>query len=179
LIPRLIDVLEKPDPRAPQTQERDGKKVAVVRELVRLNHHHNCLLCHAPAPATRDNITKEEAASLEGLTAQVPVPSESMVAYYRPSNPDILVRFDVTYLRQDFSMKIKVANADPWPEMQRFDFLVRTREVSETEASALRDLLPAASPYRSAARAALSALRGLTGQDAAPTAQAWRKLTGL
>src|SRR5204863_9381649 len=121
LLPQLIDVLEKPDPRAPQSQEMNGKKVSVVRELVRVNHHHICLLCHAPATATRDNSSKEETAKLEGLTAQVPVPSESMAAYYCPNSPDILVRFDVTYLLQDFSRKIKVADADPWPEMQRYD----------------------------------------------------------
>jgi hypothetical protein len=181
LLANLIDVLEKPDPRAPQTQEMNGKKAAVVRELVRVNHHHNCLLCHAPATANRETTSKEDAAKLEGLTAQVPVPSESMVAYYRPSVPDILVRFDVTYLRQDFSMKLPVADADPWPEMQRYDFLVRTREVTEQEARAYQELLQtnqpeALSPYR---RAALSALRALTGQDTEPTAAAWRKLTGL
>ena len=175
LIPQLIDTLETPDPRAPQSQEVDGKKVSFVRELVRLNHHHNCLLCHAPANAP----TKEETKILEGLTAQVPVPSESMVAYYRPSVPDILVRFDVTYLRQDFSVKLKVADADPWPEMQRYDFLVRTREVTDEEVRAYQQLLQPSrpedmSPYR---RAAVSALRGLTGLDAEPTATAWRKLT--
>jgi hypothetical protein len=177
LLPQLIDVLERPDPRAPQSQEKDGKKVSVVRELVRVNHHHNCLLCHAPATTTRESTSKEDADKLEGLTAQVPVPSESMVAYYRPSSPDILVRFDVTYLRQDFSLKLPVADADPWPEMQRYDFLVRTREVTEKEAHAHRELLqPGVSPYR---RAAVSALRELTGQDTEPTAAAWRKLTGL
>ncbi len=181
LIAHLIDVLENPDPRAPQSQELNGKKVSVVRELVRVNHHHNCLLCHAPATASRDKSSPEEAAKLEGLTAQVPVPSESMVAYYRPSVPDILVRFDVTYLRQDFSMKLKVADADPWPEMQRYDFLVRTREVTEKEALVYQELLQpnrpeTVSPYR---HAALSALRQLTGMDAEPTVAAWRKLTGL
>jgi hypothetical protein len=180
LLPHLIDVLERPDPRAPQSQETNGKKVSVVRELVRVNHHHNCLLCHAPATATRDHSSQEETAKLEGLTAQVPVPSESMVAYYRPSSPDILVRFDVTYLRQDFSMKLPVADADPWPEMQRYDFLVRTREVTAEEALAYQELLQLSrpegvSPYR---RAALSALRELTGLDTEATAAAWRKLTG-
>jgi hypothetical protein len=181
LVPQLIDMLENPDPRAPQMQEIDGKKVAVVRELVRVNHHHNCLLCHAPATGSRDKASQEEIAKLEGLTAQIPVPSESMVAYYRPSSPDILVRFDVTYLRQDFSLKLKVADAEPWPEMQRYDFLVRTREVTDKEVLVYKELLQPKrsedlSPYR---RAALSALRELTGQDAAPTATAWRKLAGL
>lgn len=182
LVPHLIEVLEAPDPRTPQIQEMNGKKVPVVRELVRLNHHHNCLLCHAPATAARNKgATEADAKLLEGLTAQVPVPSESMVAYYRPSVPDILVRFDVTYLRQDFSMKLPVADADPWPELQRYDFLVRTREVTGDEARVYEKLLQpsgpeALSPYR---RAAVAALRQITGTEAEPTARAWRKLTGL
>lgn len=176
LVPHLISVLDNPDPRTPKSQEHDGKKVTVVRELVRLNHHHNCLLCHAPAVGTRETVSKEDAAQLEGLTAQVPVPSESMVAYYRPDSPDILVRFDVTYLRQDFSLKLKVADADPWPEMQRYDYLVRTREVTDDEAAAYRRLLQPRTEYR---RAALTALRQLTGLNAEPTAAAWRKATGL
>ncbi len=55
--------------------------------------------------------------------------------------------------------------AKPWPSMQRYDFVVRTRELDEQEAHALRKLLPAdgASPYHRAARAALTELseRGL------------------
>jgi hypothetical protein len=91
------------------------------------------------------------------------------------------VRFDVTYLRQDFSMKLPVADADPWPALQRYDFLVRTREMADEEARAIQKLLQAeqpngVSPYR---RAAVSALHVLTGMDAEPTATAWRKLTGL
>jgi hypothetical protein len=109
------------------------------------------------------------------LTAQVPLPSESLTTYYRPSNPDILVRLDVTYLRQDFSMNLPVKDAGPWPEMQRYDYLVRTREVTDQEADALRQLLqPKApevlSPYQ---RAAHSALCGLTGFNTQPTALAW------
>ena len=53
LIPQLLDVLERSDPRAPELREVAGKKSNVVRELVRINHHHNCLLCHAPATAER------------------------------------------------------------------------------------------------------------------------------
>ena len=49
LLPQLVEVLERPDPRAPQTQQKDGKNVIVVRELVRINHLRNCLLCHPPA----------------------------------------------------------------------------------------------------------------------------------
>src|SRR5207244_5045541 len=37
LIPNLLDVLEQPDPRLPVKNQ--------VREVVRVNHHRNCLLC--------------------------------------------------------------------------------------------------------------------------------------
>jgi hypothetical protein len=74
-----------------------------------------------------------------------------------------------------------VADANPWPEMQRFDFLVRTRDLTDAEASAYREKLgrPEAgrlSPYH---RSALAALRELTGKDTEPTAAAWRRLLEL
>src|SRR6202035_2443984 len=45
MFPRLIDCLEEPDPRMPVVKDLK-KKVPVVRELVRINHNRNCLLCH-------------------------------------------------------------------------------------------------------------------------------------
>ena len=71
----------------------------------------------------------------------------------------------------------RVSNPEPWPEMQRFDFLVR-RALTEEEAQIYRNRLQprepgVLSPYH---RAALAALRELTGKDAEPTPQAWRKL---
>jgi hypothetical protein len=74
----------------------------------------------------------------------------------------------VTYLRQDFSRLQPVEDAGPWPEMQRFDFLVRTREVSEDEAAAYREKLDKRAPGRLSPyhRAAQGALRELTGKDA-------------
>jgi hypothetical protein len=62
--------------------------------------------------------------------------------------------------------------------MQRFDFLVRTRELSAAEAKQyVEEKAPGRmSPYH---RAALYALRELTGRDTEPTAAAWRKLLKL
>ncbi len=177
LIPQLLDVLDRPDPRAPQAKEVDHKEVSVVRELVRINHHRNCLLCHAPG--------NTPGISNETLTASVPVPSEPLPTPfeggYRSSSPDILVRIDVTYLRQDFSLMQAVEDAAPWPEMQRFDFFVRTRVLSEEEAKAHSELFRNSEPGRLSPyhRAALSALRELTGKDTEPTADAWRKLLGI
>jgi hypothetical protein len=176
LVPRLVDLLDEPDPRAPVTKEVDGKRVHVARELVRLNHHRSCLLCHAPG--NTPNV------SPDAVTAGVPIPGEPLPSPsqgYNNSIQDVLVRVDVTYLRQDFSALLPVADANPWPEMQRFDFLVRSRTLSDVEAHAwqqkLRHEEPGyVAPHR---RAALAALRELTGRDAAPTAQAWRELLHL
>ena len=77
-------------------------------------------------------------------------------------------------------MRLPVADANPWPEMQRFDFLVRTRELTDKEAKAIEEMLSkrapgVLSPYH---RAVLAALRELTGRDTEPTPQAWRRLLG-
>ena len=176
LIGQLVDFLDEPDPRAPVVKEADHTKVFEARELVRVNHHRNCLMCHAPA--NTGNVAAET------LTASVPTPQAPLPSPsqgYQNSIPDILVRLDVTYLRQDFSMLQAVAEANPWPEMQRFDFLVRTRTLTEKEAEACREQLATKepgvlSPYH---RAAVAALRELTGRDAAPTPDAWRQLLKL
>ena len=176
LVPQLVDLLDEPDPRAPVVREENHKPRQEVRELVRVNHHRNCLLCHAPA--------NTGTVASDTLTAAVPVPSDPLPSPsqgYQNSLPDILVRIDVTYLRQDFSMFQAVADANPWPEMQRFDFLVRTRALTDKEADSFREnLIPkepgVLSPYH---RAALTALRELTGRDTAPNSEAWRQLLKL
>jgi hypothetical protein len=160
--------------------KQDGKSVAVVREVVRVNHHRNCLLCHAPG--NTENVPQGI------LTVAVPLPGEPLTkpsegGYQStpPPSPDIVVRLDMTYLRQDFSMMMPVNDAHPWPEMQRFDFLVRTRTLTAQEAEAYEPCCEVeepglVSPYH---RAALYALRELTGRDTEPTAPAWRKLLKL
>ncbi len=196
LLPELVKLLDEPDPRAPTPQMVNGQQVPVVRELVRINHHRNCLLCHPPAntpelfgkvratetpPKVEDKSVRAESVGLDKLhiTADigaVPIPGTPLPldSYSQFRTPDILVRADVTYLRQDFSLLQKVANAKPWPEMQRFDFLVRTRVLTRQQAAvylAEFEGQEADSPYR---QAALDALRHLTGQDAGTTAQQWR-----
>jgi hypothetical protein len=185
LVSQLVSFLDEPDPRAPVVGEVDGQKVPVVRELVRLNHHHNCLLCHAPGN-TPDVASNRLGRSTEIVTGAVPTPGHAMPSpsqgYDPLASPDILVRADVTYLRQDFSLRQPVKDAAPWPELQRFDFLVRTRTLTAKEAEAYRQWRDQQgtdyqSPHH---QAALAALRALTGRDApAPTAQAWRRLLGM
>ncbi|MCI0639632.1 MAG: hypothetical protein L0Y72_15475 [Gemmataceae bacterium] len=179
LVPKLVEILDEPDPRIPVVRDVDGKKVVTVREVVRLNHHHNCLTCHAPAQVTDENANSREL--MESLTGAVPIPGQEISPPsfgYRMTSPDLFIRADITYLRQDFSMMMKVPDAKPWPEMQRYDFLVRTRVLTPEEERTYRELLDkraskCVSPNQ---QAALTALRGLTGQDAGPSAAAWRKL---
>lgn len=176
LLPILVEMLEKPDPRTPLEQEVQGKRVPTVRELVRINHHRSCLMCHAPGNTGK--------VSPDAVSAEVPLPDRplnSPSGPYNSSRQEILVRVDVTYLRQDFSVLQAVADANPWPEMQRFDFLVRQRVLTDDEATTYRDKLKPReegefSPYH---RAALVALRNMTGRDTEPTPQAWRKLLKL
>jgi hypothetical protein len=193
LVPRLVDFLAEPDPRLPvaidktasvsSTSSPAGKKT-IVREVVRINHHRNCLMCHTPGSDVASAPLSTPAASAPVVTAAVPIPGEPLPTFgtgYQSSTPDIVVRVDVTYLRQDFSVMQRVAEAHPWPEMQRFDFLVRTRDVTEEEALAVRDRLGqkeagVLSPYH---RAVVTALRELTGRDTEPTAEAWRRLLKL
>lgn len=188
LLTQLADSLDKADPRSPQMQDVDGKKVNTVREVVKINHLRNCILCHSPRTPDQQAAV---APALEGrgakigvngvLVANVPIPNQALPpqtfsgGYGQSFMPETMVRFDVTYLRQDFSLMLPVANAQPWPATQRFDFLVRSRAVSEQDAQAIRNLLQPAgqSPYQ---LAALSALRQLTGRDAEPNAQAWRRV---
>jgi hypothetical protein len=87
----------------------------------------------------------------------------------------------MTYLRQDFSLLQPVKDAAPWPEMQRFDFLVRTRAVSAEEAAGYPKWVQQQGPGYLAPhhQAAIAALRVLTGRDAPePTAKAWRAVLG-
>lgn len=175
MVPQLIAMLDRPEPGTPTFKDAGGEKVAEkvaeIREVVRVNHHKNCMLCHPPGntpdvPAT-------------AIKAQVAIPGEPFPQSqngYESFGSDLVVRVDVTYLRQDFSRMMPVANPGVWPEKQRFDFLVRTRTLSEQETQAalakLETKSDAISPYH---LAAASALRTLTGRDAEPTAAAWRK----
>jgi hypothetical protein len=180
LVPQLVDLLDEPDPRAPVVKVVGEKRVPEVREVVRVNHHKNCLLCHAPAD-TKAGDKMQLLLSAPVPTPSEPLPSPSQGYRSRKSSNDILVRIDVTYLRQDFSLLQPVADANPWPEMQRFDFLVRTRELTDDEAAEFRAKLAKQgpdqpSPYQ---RTLLAALRGLTGRDTEPTPAAWRRLLEL
>jgi hypothetical protein len=157
-VPDLIDLLGKPDPATPVPDESG---TPVVHELVKINHARNCQMCHATSWDANDS-------------ARAPVPSPD-----QPLTPpfsdyvnvcgDLFVRIDVTYLRPDFSRMLPVAKAAPWPDRQRFDFLVRTRAATPAEISAPR---PEKSPHR---EAIVRALQRLTGESIGDDVAAWQR----
>ena len=117
-VPALVELLRRPDPRIPRRKGEDF----VRRELVAINHMKNCTLCHADSQ-NPDDIGR-------GLIPVWGLPLSRQ--YYQP-NSGAMVRADVTYLRQDFSVVQPVEDARPWPENQRFDYVVRERVISHQE----------------------------------------------
>jgi hypothetical protein len=100
----------------------------------------------------------------------------------RPAQPNfsitsgaipVLVRGDITYLRQDFSAQLPVPRGIlVRPLNVRFDYMVRTRVISQAEAAQIRKEAGDRTTYPQR-EAVLYALRKLTGQDAGNTTQAW------
>jgi hypothetical protein len=85
----------------------------------------------------------------------------------------VLVRGDITYLRQDFSAQLPVPRGVlVRPLNVRFDYMVRTRVVSEAEAAKLRKEAGNRTTYPQR-EAVLYALRKLTGQDPGNSTQSW------
>ncbi len=168
LIPQLVAMLDEPDPRSPSVREVKGKKTIVARELVRINHHRSCVLCHAPADRDTPNAV---------LTVQSPLPDDAPLEPGQYYGHDLLVRIDVTYLRQDFSVLFPAQLARFKGKMERFDFLVQERTLSELEAEEYRRVLEGKNDAKLAPHriAALEALRKLTGRNAAPNSKAWQK----
>jgi hypothetical protein len=168
-VPLLVAMLDEPDPDAPFLGKAYGKTVPLMRELVRINHLSNCLLCHA-----RSLDRKEPVRGLIPVSGE-PIPQ---TAYYSERRGGEFVRADITYLRQDFSVTLPVAKSDPWPTRQRYDFLVRTRPLTEKERVEweARKANPPAEALSEHKRAILSALQGLTGEYAGTTGDQWREL---
>jgi HEAT repeat protein len=90
-VPALKELAREADPTI------DSTKAPAVREVVRINHLRNCLMCHA-ASHNRDD-------QVRGL---IPTPGSRLpplIGYYGQQQDGNFVRADITYLRQDFSVK--------------------------------------------------------------------------
>jgi DNA-binding beta-propeller fold protein YncE len=165
-VPTLLRLLDQPDPQAPYL--RPGKDGHFIREMVRVNHLHNCLMCHAPSFNAGDR--------LRGFIPPTdqPLPNPFSREAYQRRLPGQFVRADVTYLEQDFSVPLRVKNPGKWPDQQPYDFLVRERPALVADLDAHRPAKPPApTEYQ---QAVLFALRELTGADPGLTSADWKRL---
>jgi HEAT repeat protein len=200
--PLLVKLLKEPDPSAPVVK-KDG---LWKREVVRINHQDNCLACHPPAWLGNDpvqrvvpgftvvNNRKVVPTSSLAPAAQTVIETGGVVKVpsIKPAdgNPKygngprivttsataLTVRGDITYLRQDFSMQqpVRVPGAGQTIDM-RFDYVVRFRPLTDKQTHEWKTQTHRPAEYEQR-EAVLFALRGLTGQDAGPSTEAWEKL---
>ncbi len=155
LVPDLVQMLNEPNPLLPFKKD----KKYLIQEVVRINHLCNCMLCHAPSESKEDLVR-----------GRVPQPGEDPPPLYYQERTGLFVRADRTYIRQDFSVVQPVANPGKWAGQQRYDYLLRTRQVTKTEQTTYQktvkeNKLPA-DPQQ-------AALRQLTGKDYGKTYDEW------
>jgi hypothetical protein len=162
-IPQLVNLLSQPDPNAPVPPSRREDR-SFVREMVRVNHLRNCLLCHAPSFMPVEPV--------RGLvpTPGLPLPPPT-TPYYDGNPTGTFVRADITYLRPDFSVSQPVAEPGAWPTNQRYDYLIRNRPFTSADSS--RYVAGPAYPQR---EAVLFALKELTGKDLGPSTEDWQAI---
>jgi hypothetical protein len=160
-VPQLRKLLDLPDPTVPVFNRKTYQWE--VREVVAINHLSNCCLCHAPSYSTEDV-----------LRGRVPEPGKPLPSGYYKDKRGPFVRADITHLKQDFSVLQPVTSPRPWPHWQRFDYLVRTRRLSQPPAlTRTRDPAgPQASVTYPQREAVQYALRSLTGTTVRPSATA-------
>jgi hypothetical protein len=173
--PLLVALLGKPDPAEPFST---GKKGTAVRHLVRINHVANCLLCHVPAVSSEDPVVGvDPQAQLPRGAGNKATPGGGWGGS-QPQSPaqSLLIRADVQFLRQDFSVSFPAGVPGVAMDIVRFDYLLCTRPLTRSEYKTWKQQPPpdpTAYPQRDAT---LFALRALTGKDAGPTTDAWRQL---
>jgi hypothetical protein len=132
----LQKLLEESPPGVPYKDKRTGK--FLVRELVRLNHRQNCLLCHEPAYDQKSGL----------------VQPDKNDGYY---DGRFFIRADVTYLRPDFSVMIDTKTKRHG--LQRYDFLIRTRPATDLEISKTKQTPEPGPPRRQDLERLLKTLR--------------------
>jgi HEAT repeat protein len=185
-IPHLVTYLERPDPSRPQVL-RNGR--TVVQQVVRINHVRNCLMCHPPAATAADPcLGVDPLLTVNPVGGGVSIPLAAGVSFNvsagghnyagrSASQNPLLLRGDITFLRQDFSVQLPVPGLPPAPGLrlppgQRYDFVVRTRALTPKERLAWKKAPPAPATYPQR-EAVLRALRGLTGKDAGGKTADW------
>jgi hypothetical protein len=194
-VPVLVSLLKLPDPAGPLTIHKNRH---ILQDVVRLNHLNNCLMCHPPAARANEPVLGVDPVvplpvrlQTPGMTAAVqqtvsthshgsssvprvvaPGPDPSVVAQL-----PLLIRGDITFLRQDFTVRQPVGTVRPNQgtnvvRRQRFDYVLRTRILPRKLYEKIEEMVGDRPSYPQR-DAVLFALRELTGKDAGPTTEAW------
>jgi PBS lyase HEAT-like repeat len=169
-VPRLVQLLESPDPGRP-VPRRDGR--FELRELVRIHHATNCVICHPPAATDSDPAP----GVVPGITLRLPTSATRPLRMCETDrlmvNP-LLVRGDITFLRQDFSVQLpmRATSANSQSFERRFDYVVRRRILTSEQVRHQKKHFPAAGDSEQR-QALLFALRELTGKNGA-SPQDWK-----
>jgi hypothetical protein len=197
-VSELVGLLREPRPGRPYvTPDRR----VVIREVVKINHQRNCVLCHVPSLSGKDPVVGVDPVPVRpppewggggsGAGGKWSRGGRGSSSSTSAGAVTVLVRADITFLRQDFSVGFPVANpAQQVPQLQqaaqgnpaldrairtppppvRFDFVVRTRPVQKGERKKWQGLDEQSNPHRDAV---LFTLRQLTGQDHGDSTDAW------
>jgi HEAT repeat protein len=177
-IPALVTLLKEPDPAAPRKLSRGGY---VVQELVRAKHIGNCLLCHPPALTGNEPVQGPD--PVNTVPARAPGGgggggwSGGGGGSGASNRVPLVIRADIVFLRQDFSVQLPAANL---PAVQgatpafRFDFLVRTRRLTKLDTAQLNQ--PRGETSYPQREAVLFALRELTAQNPGAATADWVRL---
>ena len=144
-----------------------------VREVVKIPHHRNCMLCHPPAQSKSSFYLFNEFTVSVPAFGEMPVEVASVPGYVPSQVPDrVAIRFDVTYLTQDFSLMRRLNPGDKNSKLVRYDYVVRERELTKQE-SRNRDALASSLPKSPYYATRLNILRHLTGERDLHTAREW------
>jgi hypothetical protein len=161
-VQQLEALLRQPDPRLPFVVRQDGKETVAVREVVRISHQNNCMLCHPPT-STGEELVRGWVPGSE----RAPRPGRRAFGFggygLGAMIEQTAVHADTTYLKQDFSV-LQPADRDGKASAQRFDYLVRVRRATPQEIQSAAEL-KAVRPPTEVQEALLFALRELTGKD--------------
>jgi HEAT repeat protein len=167
VVPHLVTMLRQPDPALPETLPNGSR---VVREVVRVQHTANCLMCHPPSA--------DGGGPVVGVDPVLNVPPGSQLSAGSATSgasgagahnyagrtlggsgpPPLIIRADVTFFRQDFSIKVSGA-APPAALPQPIPFAPPPRPTKPRLAAGVwgpRLQLPAASPLPAAPAAPLA-----------------------
>ncbi len=162
----LLAVLNGPDPQSPYAKGPGPARF--VKEVVRINHKINCLMCHPPS--LRD--TDPARATVPTLDELSTPKAFGGYGNFGGKN-NTFVRVDITYLKQDYSVILPGVESGPFQGEQRYDLFVRERF------AASEDLIASAARKKAGLtgqqKAAVFALRELTGVEPGPDAVKWRQ----